>query len=132
MWSENRDRGKSPLTAAFSALRNSHLKSPCARTPEIQLQSPTAKFPFLGTGRLVRQTGCRALSSIPSSSTTHSGFLPSFGDLPNVPAIGGLFLCALPVSRSPGLSGGRFRGSVSAPKIPVPGAEKMWRREVRL
>jgi hypothetical protein len=38
--------------------------------------------------------------SIPVAPTTHSGFLPSSGDLPNVPAIGGLFCHAF---RSPRL-----------------------------
>jgi hypothetical protein len=39
--------------------------------------------------------------SIPVAPTTHSQFLPKYGDLRNMPAIGGLFYCALPVSASP-------------------------------
>ncbi len=38
----------------------------------------------------------------------------------------------LEVSESPGRADGVFRASVSAAKIPVPGAEKVWRRALRL
>jgi len=43
-----------------------------------------------------------------------------------------LFQCVLRVSRSPEGADGRFRASVSAAKNPVPGAEKVWWRELRL
>src|SRR5262245_37897130 len=49
-----------------------------------------------------------------------------------MPANGGLFQCVLRVSWSLEGADGRFRASVSAAKNPVPGAEKVWWRELRL
>jgi hypothetical protein len=49
-----------------------------------------------------------------------------------MPTNGGLFQCVLQVSRSLEGVDGRFRTSVSAAKNPVPGAEKVWWRELRL
>jgi len=49
-----------------------------------------------------------------------------------MPANGGLFQCVLRVSWSLEGTEGRFRTSVSAAKNPVPGAEKVWWRELRL
>ena len=59
-------------------------------------------------------------------------FLPTCGDAPKMPTNGGLFQCVLRVSRSPEGADGRFRTSVSAAKNPVPGAEKVWWRKLRL
>src|SRR5262245_9812744 len=39
--------------------------------------------------------------SNPSNPTTHSRFLPTFGDAPKMPTNGGLFQCVFRVSRSP-------------------------------
>jgi hypothetical protein len=52
--------------------------------------------------------------SIPVAPTTHSGFLPSFRDLPNMPAIGGLFYAPF---LSPGLQAGQVAdfGALSPP-----------------
>ena len=49
-----------------------------------------------------------------------------------MPTNGGLFQCVLRVSRSPEGADGQFRTLVSAAKNPVPGAEKLWWRELRL
>jgi hypothetical protein len=60
-----------------------------------------------------------------ASATTQSNCAALFRDLPNSPAIGGLFQCALVSSQSPERADDAIRASVSAPKIPVPGAEKV-------
>ena len=49
-----------------------------------------------------------------------------------MPTNGGLFQCVLRVSWSLKGTEGRFRTSVSAAKNPVPGAEKVWWRELHL
>src|SRR5262249_240204 len=87
-----------------------------------------SRFFSLINGNLTAETG-----SIPTASTTtHSRFFPTSGDAPKMPANGGLFQCVLRVSRSPEGADGRFRAAVSAAKNPVPGAEKLWWRELRL
>ena len=68
--------------------------------------------------------------SIPVAPTIHSSFSPTCGDLPNMPAIGGLFRSDVQVSKSSERVRGRIRGSVSAAEIPVPGAEKVWCKEL--
>ena len=54
------------------------------------------------------------------------------GDAAKMPANGGLFQCVLRVSGFSGRAHGRFRTSVSAAKNPLPGAEKVWWRGLRL
>src|SRR5262249_52623731 len=79
-------------------------------------------------GNLTAETGSMGAAS----TTTHSRFLPTCGDAPKMPTNSGAFPMrpsSLPVS---GRVDGRFRTSVSAAKNPVPGAEKVWWRELRL
>jgi hypothetical protein len=85
------------------------------------------RFPCF-QGICLAETGSR----LTACATTQSGNPTLCGDLLNSPAIGGLFQCALVSPQSPEREDGAIWASVSEAKIPVPDAEKLWRRELPL